>query len=278
MGSGTLAVVGVGLLGGSVALAARRRGLADRVVGIDHDGAALEQGRRRGLLDDASTDLLAAAAADLVVFCTPVDRIAAQVLELAPACRPGTVLTDVGSTKAAIVGGVEGRLPAGVSFVGGHPLAGSEKQGHPHADGDLFRGRCVVLTPTPRTDEPATQRVEAFWRGLGAAVRRMAPEEHDRAMALTSHLPHLVASALAGTLPPELAELTAGGFRDTTRLASGGPELWSAIFRTNRAAVLEAVGRFAAHLERFRAALEAGDFAAVEELLRQGKRTRDDLL
>src|SRR5260370_24666922 len=123
MRSGTLAVVGVGLLGGSVALAARRRGLADRVVGVDLDGAALEQGRRRGLLDDASTDLLAAAAADLVVFCTPVDRIAAQALELAPACRPGTGLADVGSTKAAIVGGVEGRVPAGAARLRARPLA-----------------------------------------------------------------------------------------------------------------------------------------------------------
>jgi prephenate dehydrogenase len=273
---GGLAVVGVGLLGGSVALAARRRGLG-RVVGIDRDAETLEHARRRGLVDDVSTELRAAADAELVVFCTPVDRIPEQALELAPLCRTGTVLTDVGSTKADIVRRLEGRLPADVAFVGGHPLAGSEKQGHGHANADLFLGRCVLLTPTSSAPEWATQRVEAFWHTLGATVRRMTPEEHDRAMALTSHLPHLVASALAGTLPPELADLTATGFRDTTRLAAGGPELWSAIFASNRDALLEALGRFTEHVERFRTALEANDFTALAELLRQGKRLREGL-
>jgi len=274
---GGLAVVGVGLLGGSVALAARRRGLGP-VIGIDRDADALEQARRGSLLDVASTDLTAAAAADLVVLCAPVDRIADLALRLAPACRPGTVLTDVGSTKAAIVAALEGRLPPEVAFVGGHPLAGSEKQGHPHADADLFVNRRVLITPTPATAEAAARRVESFWRAMGATCRRMTPQEHDRAVALTSHLPHLVASALAGTPPPELAGLTANGFRDTTRLAAGGAQLWSAIFRSNRDALLDAVGRFAERLERFRAALEADDAAALEELLQRGRRNRDELL
>src|SRR5262249_12877032 len=147
-------------------------------------------------------DLTAAArGADVVVFCTPVDRIVEQVLETAPACAPGTLLTDAGSTKAGIVHGLEGRLPPDVAFVGSHPLAGSEKRGPEFAEARLFQGRLTIVTRTPRTDPAALERTAAFWQALGSRVRLMDPEEHDRALALTSHLPHLLASALAGILP-----------------------------------------------------------------------------
>jgi prephenate dehydrogenase len=271
-----LAVVGVGLLGASVALAARRRRVAGRIVGVDRDPEALDSARRLGCLDEAATDLGAAACGDLVVVCVPVDRVAAVVRAVAAGCRAGAVLTDVGSTKAAIVREV-GALPGGVAFVGSHPLAGSEKQGPDHADGDLFAGRLVVVTPGPDTDERAARRVDDFWRALGARVERMTPEAHDEAVALTSHLPHVVASALAGSLPPELAGLTATGFRDTTRVAAGGPELWAAILRSNRDAVLAALGRFGDRLERFRRALADDDAAALLALLAEGKTARDDL-
>jgi prephenate dehydrogenase len=271
----TLAIVGVGLIGGSVGLAARRRRAAARVLGVDRDADVLRRARQRGALDEACAEVPAAAAvADLVVFCTPVDAVAAQVLAAAPACRPGTVLTDAGSTKAAIVRAVEGRLPPAVPFVGGHPLAGSEKQGPEHADPDLFRDRLVVLTPAPSTDEGAVGRVAAFWQSLGARVERLSPEGHDRALALTSHLPHLVASALAGLLPPELAGLTATGFRDTTRVAAGDSALWAAIFEANRADLLAALGRLDGRLEEFRRALEGGDRAAIVELLNAGRHAR----
>jgi prephenate dehydrogenase len=274
----TLAIVGVGLLGASVGLAVRRRGLARRVLGVDRGPAVLEAALRRGAIDAPAADLAgAAAAADLVVVCTPVDRIAAQVLAAAAACRPGTLLTDVGSTKVTIVAAVRGRLPAGVVFVGGHPLAGSEKQGPEHADADLFLGRLVLLTPDGDPDDKALSRLTAFWEALGARVRVMDPADHDRALALTSHLPHLLASALAGVLPPDLADLTATGFRDTTRLARGDPALWSAIFEANPAAVLDALGRLERQLGRFRQALTDGDVAALAALLRQGKQVRDGL-
>jgi prephenate dehydrogenase len=271
----TLVVVGVGLIGGSLGLGARRRGAVARVVGVDR-GPVLDRALARGILDEACLDLPSAAAcADLVVFCTPVDVIASQVLAAASACRPGTVLTDTGSTKAAIVREVRGRPPAGVAFVGGHPLAGSEKHGPDHADADLFDGRLVILTPEGGADEEAARRVAAFWQALGAKVRRMGAEEHDRALALTSHLPHLLASALAGVLPPGLSDLTATGFRDTTRLAAGDPTLWAGIFQSNRAAVLAALDRLEGQLNRFREALAAGDRAALEALLREGKQARD---
>jgi prephenate dehydrogenase len=186
-------------------------------------------------------------------------------------------LTDVGSTKAGIVRALEGRLPAGVRFVGSHPLAGSEKSGPEHARADLLEGRLVVVTPTAATDELALAGVTEFWRALGARVEHIGPEEHDEALALTSHLPHLLASALAGVLPPQWQELTATGFRDTTRLAGGSPTVWAPIFRANRAAVLAALDRLGEQLGRFRQALAEGDGELLEALLGQGKQVRDGL-
>ena len=274
----TLAIVGVGLMGGSIALAARRRGVATRIIGVDHQIEALAQARQHGMLDDASPHLQdAATVADLMLFCTPVDGIAAQILEASAYCRPGTMLSDVGSTKAAILRDVLGRLPPGIEFIGSHPLAGSERNGPAHASPHLLEGRLVIVTPTPGTSKDALSRISDFWLALGARVRVMNAEEHDRAVALTSHLPHLLASALAGILPPELHELTATGFRDTTRLAAGHPDLWSAIFRSNTTHLLAALTHFEEQIERFRNALLAEDAVALDRLLREGKKVRDDL-
>jgi prephenate dehydrogenase len=273
----TLAIVGVGLLGGSLALAARRRQVAARFIGVDDQPSSLDHALRRGLIDTAVDLPAAAATAEMIVFCTPVDCIASQILAAAPHCQPGCLLTDVGSTKAPIVRGVEGRLPPGIAYVGSHPLAGSEKNGVAHADAALFEDRQVIVTPTPHTAPAAVERTTSFWQALGATVRLMDPEAHDRALALTSHLPHLAASALAGVLPPELFALTATGFRDTTRLAASNPALWSAILQSNAAAILEALDRYGEQLERFRAALAANDRAALEALLTEGKRNKDAL-
>jgi cyclohexadieny/prephenate dehydrogenase len=274
----TLAIVGVGLIGGSIALAARRRGVADRIIGVDDNSDARAFALRQGVVTEASDDLgSSAAVADLIVFCTPVHCLAAQVLKAASHCRPGTLLTDVGSTKARIVADVQPNLPPNVSFVGGHPLAGSEKQGAQHADADLFVNRLVVVTETPETDKAAQERIIAFWQTLGASVRLMSPQEHDDALALTSHLPHLAAAALAGVLPPHWYELTATGFRDTTRLAASNPALWTGIFRTNPEAVLHSLDRFLSQLQHFRDAIAADDPAALLALLEQGKKVKDGL-
>jgi prephenate dehydrogenase len=274
----TLTIVGVGLIGGSVALAARQRGVARRVLGVGRNSQTLEQAVQRGILDAYHLDLpWAVAQADLTVFCTPVDQIPAQILAVADVCPVGALLTDAGSTKAAILAAVEGRLPAGVHFVGSHPLAGSEKRGHEHADANLFHGRLTVVTHTPRTDPDALERVSDFWRALGSRVKVMTPQDHDAALALTSHLPHLTAAALAGILPPELHELTATGFRDTTRVAAGDPSIWTGILVQNRAALLDGLGRLMTRLARFREALQAGDTAALDTLLRQAKEVRDAL-
>jgi prephenate dehydrogenase len=274
----TLAIVGVGLIGGSIALAARRRGFAARIVGVTRHPQALEQAVRDGMLDEAHTSLeLAAAQADLMVFCTPVDCIAAQIVTAAAHCRPGTLLTDAGSTKAAIVRAIEGHLPQGVAFVGSHPLAGSEKQGPAHASAELFQGRLVIVTPTTTITDNALSQIHDFWAALGARVLRMDADEHDRALALTSHLPHLLSSALAGILAPQWHELTATGFRDATRLAAGHPALWSAIFRANSANLLAALDLFEERLRQIRETLVHDDRATLESLLEEGKKIRDKL-
>jgi prephenate dehydrogenase len=281
----TLVIVGVGLIGGSIARAARRRGVAARIVGIDRQAEALARALQDGIIDDAHAELTAAAGgtgfspvdADLVLFCTPVDGIAAQVIEASAHCRPGTLLSDVGSTKAAILRVVNGQLPPGIEFVGSHPLAGSEKHGSANASTHLLEDRLVIVTPSPGTTDNALSRIRDFWTALGARVQVMDADEHDRALALTSHLPHLLASALAGILPPPLYDLTAAGFRDMTRLASGQPALWSAIFRSNQAHLLTALDRLEEQLQRFREVLLQGDRAALESLLQQGKKVRDDL-
>jgi prephenate dehydrogenase len=269
----TLAVVGVGLLGGSVALAAKRRGVVRHVVGTDESFETVRRASALGIVDQATPGIAGAVAqAGLVVICTPVDHVAEAVLLSAAHAQPGTIITDVGSTKAGILNAVKGKLPPGIAFVGGHPLAGSEKNGPDYADAGLFEDRLVVLTPAPAE---ALDRVSRFWQALGARVRVMDADEHDRAVALTSHLPHLAASALAGVIPPELHELTATGYRDATRLAAANGEVWSAIFGANRGPLLDAVDRLRERLDQFHQALQSDDADAVSRLLAEGRSARD---
>ncbi len=272
----TIAIVGIGLIGGSVALAAKTRRLAKTVIGVGRDARRLEVARLRGIIDEASVDLAAAGSrAQLLVFCTPVDRIPAGIREAAASCQPGTLITDVGSVKGCLYRDLDEGLPGAVEFIGAHPLAGSEKQGFEYADERLFENRICVVTPLERNSAAAVARIEGFWAGLGLTIVEMSPAAHDRALAETSHLPHLVASALAGTLSPENQALAASGFRDTTRIAAGDPDLWSAIFLGNRDQVLATLLRYECLLERFRRALEQNDADVLKELLKTAKIGRD---
>ena len=274
-----LTIVGVGLIGGSVGLAAKAAGLARRVVGVGRDERTLERAVALGAIDRATKDLSEAAAdADLVVVCTPVDRIAADVLTAARAAPPRAIITDAGSTKGNILRELAGKLPPrGAMFIGSHPLAGSEKRGAAHGRADLFHDRLVVVTPTADTDIEALSVVELFWQRLGARVVRMDPFEHDKALAVTSHLPHAAAAGLAGVTPLEWLNLSAGGFRDTTRVAAGDPDLWAAIFAANRDEVLAATDAYLRRMGQFRAALEGRDAAALVAWLTEAKQVRDAL-
>jgi prephenate dehydrogenase len=218
------------------------------------------------------------AGAELVVVCAPVDRIAGVVVAAAAHVKPGTLITDAGSTKAHIVAEVRGKLPPKVEFVPAHPVAGSEKSGPEHGRADLFLNRATAVVMSPfGADWERTVRVGRFWEALGSHVVLMNAEEHDRTLAFTSHMPHAVASAVAGVTHSDWLRITGGGFRDVTRIASGDPRLWAAIFEANRGATLAALDAFSARLAEFRTLLAAGDGAGLVRWLTEGKQVRDAL-
>jgi prephenate dehydrogenase len=265
----SVAIVGVGLIGGSIGMAVRERRLAGDVVGVGRNASNLEKAVQLGAIDRATTDVSdGVAKADLSFVCTPVDTIAEFVDEVAAACPRESLITDVGSTKAEIVAAVEARRTGradGPMFVGSHPLAGDHRTGVDVARADLLVDRKVIVTPTAKTNRAAVQRIAEFWRSLGADVLEMGPAEHDEALAATSHLPHLVAFALAAATPADLLPLAASGWRDTTRIAGGDPAMWRPIFTANRRHVLAALEKFEGLIDQLRSALAVGD----EQLLRR---------
>ncbi len=272
-----ITIVGVGLIGGSVGLAAKARGAAGRVVGVGRDRAKLDDAVRQGAIDAGSTSLMeGVAGSDLIVVCTPVDRIAADIRAAAPHAGVTALFTDAGSAKRNLFADAKSALRGGQAFVPAHPLAGSEKAGCEYARSDLFVNRVTVLTPEPG-DDNAVERVAGFWHTLGSRTVTMTADDHDEALATTSHLPHAVAAGVASVTPVEWLPLTAGGFRDTTRIAGGDPALWAAIFLANRDAVLTATQRFTTRLDEFRRLLEAGDGAGLGRWLAVAKQVRDAL-
>jgi prephenate dehydrogenase len=261
---GTVAIMGVGLIGGSIGLALRARGLTDRVIGIGRDESTLAEARHLGAIDAATTALeRGVGAADIVVVCTPVTLIASHARRAAEGGPEGLLVTDAGSTKRRIVAEVEAHPRGLAAFVGAHPIAGSERKGVAHARADLFEGRACVLTPTARTPPQRRDRARRFWELLGCRIVEMDPDAHDAALARTSHLPHAVAAALAAAVPAELLALAAGAYRDGTRVAGSDPDLWAGIFLENRRPILDALAGFQAELAGFRRALEAGDDAWI---------------
>jgi prephenate dehydrogenase len=217
------------------------------------------------------------AEAELVIVCTPVGHIAEHVREVARHCPEGTLITDAGSTKGSIVTALDGHLPRGCRFLGSHPVAGSEKTGAASADANLFEGHVAIITPTRNTSAEDFDLVEEFWEGLGSVVIQMSPEDHDRALALTSHLPHAAAAALAVAIPEKHFRLGGSGLLDTTRLAAGDPELWKQILIENRENILTALEQYGAKLSALHAALRDNNQDALEQFLTLAKKNRDAL-
>ena len=278
----TLAIVGVGLLGGSVAKAARAAALARTVVGVGRDAARLERALSDGALDRATTDLDAGVrGADFVLLAAPVLAIEALLERVWRAAPDGATLTDVGSTKAGIVRRAEA-LAAGrpLAFVGSHPMAGSEQSGYGVARADLFEGATVLVTPTDRTEPRALKAVTGFWEALGARVSALDPEAHDRAVAAISHLPHAVADALMDAVArfaPEALEFAARGFKDTTRIAASDPDMWADIFLANRTALGASLGAFRQALAALEGAIAGGSREEIRALLARVKAAREAL-
>jgi prephenate dehydrogenase len=264
------AVVGVGLIGGSLAWAARRAGTVGEVVGVGRSEANLATARRMGIVDRTTTELAAIGPVDLAVLAVPVRSTAAIAQALRPHLKAGTVVTDVGSVKGAIVESLEPICLPDCPFVGTHPIAGSERSGAAAAQADLFEGSRCVVTPTAQTDADAQRRIEDLWRGVGAEIVVMSAEQHDRTLAWTSHLVHAISYALAKSAGDNVADLVgfAGpSLRDATRVAASSPALWRDIFFSNTAAVLDTIDGFQAELQGLRDAIESGDEAELMKRL-----------
>ena len=281
---GTLAIVGLGLMGGSVGMAAIERGLAERVVGFDLDPSSVGRALERKAITVGAGSLAAAVAeADLVFLATPVRSIAAVFAEAAPHLPAGCVVTDVGSTKGGVVDAVSRSAPDSIHFIGGHPMAGSEKDGIEAATAELYEGCLWILTPTESTSSEAYGGLMRFLTGLGARVLSLHPGRHDEALALTSHLPQLLSSTLMGFAADVansgegLPLLTAGGFRDMTRIAASSPDLWVDIVRENQPALAALVRRFQEALGEAADALENGDWYRLRSMLSEARRARHDL-
>lgn len=272
-----IAIVGVGLIGGSVGLAARKRNLAKRVIGIGRSAEKLAEATRLGAINDFSVEFSALQDCKLIVVCTPVGRIVHDIQACALQAKPGTLIIDAGSTKARLVAELENRLPEGVDFVGCHPMAGSQRSGVTAARADLFENRLTIITPGRDSRRAALERAGDFWRSLGCRLLELDPELHDEVLATTSHLPHLLAAAMAMSTPKEWLNCTAGGWRDQTRIAAGEPDNWTQIFLANREMLLKSLDTAEQNIAALRATIERNDAAALRQLLIKGKEHRDAL-
>lgn len=279
-----LTICGVGLIGGSLAISARRHGLVGRVVGLGRTQENLDLALARGLIDSATRDPAEAArGADLVMLATPIMTFPATLAAMTPHLPADAVITDVGSVKAWVVRELEPLLGPAMALVAVHPVAGKETTGAGAAVEDLFVGRRVIVTPSARSTSAAVNKIETLWRATGANVERMTPESHDAILARASHLPQIVASALAVALADQrvdgrwAAGFGAGGLRDTTRIAASSAEMWRDICLTNRTAILETIALHRGALDEFARALEASDAAELVRLFEQGRRMREQI-
>jgi cyclohexadieny/prephenate dehydrogenase len=268
-----IALIGFGLIGGSIARAAREQGLAKEIVTTELSAKTRARVMELGIVDRVvETNAQAAEGADLVILCIPVGACGAVAAEIADHLKPGAIVSDVGSVKNAVVKDMAPHLPASVHFVPAHPVAGTEHSGPDSGFAELFINRWCILTPPEGTDPNAVEKLRAFWAALGARVEIMTPEHHDMVLAITSHLPHLIAYTIVGTADElegvtqsEVLKFSAGGFRDFTRIAASDPIMWRDVFLTNKDAVLEMLGTFNEDLSKLTRAIRRGDGEALFE-------------
>jgi cyclohexadieny/prephenate dehydrogenase len=282
-----LALVGIGLIGSSVARIAMQRGdLAAEVVATARTAKTLDRVRELGIAHRVEADpARAVEGADCVMLCAPVGAYAEIAAEIAPHLAPGAVLTDVGSTKQSVIRDVGPLVPEGVHFVPAHPIAGTEYSGPDSGLTTLFEGRWTLLTPPPGTDEAAVAKIAELWRRCGSLVETMEPGHHDRVLAVVSHLPHLIAFTICGTADDlgeesrqEVLQFAASGFRDFTRIAASDPVMWRDVFLNNREALLEMLARFTEDAQAMARAVRWGDAAYIEDKILRGRKIRRSLI
>lgn len=277
-----VALVGLGLIGSSLALALRRHGLAKEIWGTARTAATRETALRLGLCDRIVEDSREAAeGADMVVLCTPVGAFAGIMAQLASSLAPGAIVTDVGGAKSSMTAQLLPLVPEGRHLVPGHPIAGTEQSGPESGFAELFEDRWCILTPPPGTDDSAVERVRAIWQAMGSRVRLMTPDHHDQVLAVTSHLPHAISYTMVRVVDQvsavsesEVIQYSASGFRDFTRIAASDPVMWRDIFLANREAILDSLGRFHEELFALQRAIRWGDADLLEEFLRRGREVR----
>ena len=277
-----VALIGIGLIGSSISHACRRAGLARSVVGSARTPQTVATALKLGIIDEGYASAREAAeGADLVILCVPVGLCGAIAKEIAPVLKPGAILTDVGSVKGSIVRDVAPHVPAGVHFVAGHPIAGTEQSGPESGFAELFDGRWCILTPEAGTDAAAVEKLKLFWQKLGSNVEIMSPDHHDLVLAITSHLPHLIAFNIVNTAAhlervtdSEVIKFSAGGFRDFTRIAASDPVMWRDVFLNNKDAVLEMLGRFSEDLTALQRAIRFGDGETLHALFSNARTIR----
>lgn len=277
-----VAFIGIGLIGSSIARVIRRDGLAGSIVACARSDDTLNTVLELGLADEVTKDpAVAAQGADLVMICTPVSTYGAIAEAIAPSLKPGAIVTDVGSVKASAIKAVMPHLPDGTHFVPGHPIAGTENSGPESGFDTLFEGRWFLITPPPGTDQNAIDKVAELWSCAGSKIDYLEPEHHDQVLAITSHLPHLIAYTIVGTatdledhIKSEVVKYSASGFRDFTRIAASDPVMWRDIFIENRDAVLEMLGRLSEDLAGLQRAIRVGDGDTLEALFRRTREIR----
>jgi prephenate dehydrogenase len=278
-----ITIVGVGLLGGSLGLAIRKRRLASEVAGFVRRAASIRDCEKFAATDYATTDLLAAVSdSDLIILCAPLGRMRPLVSEMLPALKRGAIVTDVGSVKASVIRDVEKSVQkSGAYFIGSHPMAGGEKTGVSAARADLFENAVCVVTPTKKSNPAALKKIGRFWESLGTRVLKLSPEQHDLFVSRTSHLPHVVAASVANLVlnpakPKTQSQLCANGFRDTTRIASGSPEMWRDIALSNRKNLAKSLDAFISELQKFQRVLKTEDMKVILKFFETAKSRRDN--
>ena len=281
-----LALIGVGLIGSSIARASKERGLVRSVAASARTEATRKRVVELGIADDVfASNAEAAKGADLVIVCTPVGVCGAVAQEIASSLKPGAIVSDVGSVKSAVLKDMAPHLPANVHFVPAHPVAGTEHSGPDAGFAELFDNRWCILTPPPGADAAAVERLKKFWSGLGANVEIMDPLHHDMVLAITSHVPHLIAYNIVGTAAhlgevtqSEVIKFSAGGFRDFTRIAASDPTMWRDVFLHNKDAVLEMLGRFSEDLSVLTRAIRFGDGKTLFDLFAHTRAIRRSII
>jgi cyclohexadieny/prephenate dehydrogenase len=281
-----VALIGLGLIGSSLSHAIRRRGLARSIVGHAQSEKTRDTALRIGLVSSVyATAAEAARDADLVILCAPIGACGRLAQDMAPALRAGAIVTDVGSVKGAIVREVGPHIPAGVHFIPGHPIAGTEHSGPESGFAELFDGRWCVLTPPQGIDQAAVDKLAAFWRACGSNVEIMDADHHDMVLAITSHVPHLIAYNIVNTArhlervtDTEVIKFSAGGFRDFTRIAASDPVMWRDVFLSNKEAVLEMLGRFSEDLTALQRAIRFGEADTLHRLFTEARATRRGII